>query len=47
MSKSEQAETTPVKKYKSLDDMFIDKYVRKDGETIEEAKKRFKELSKK
>lgn len=29
-------------KYNSIDDKFVDKYLREDGETIEEAKKRIK-----
>lgn len=33
-------------KYKSLDDQFVDKYLRKDGETIEQAKKRLKQEQK-
>ena len=31
-----------IKKYNSIDDKFVDKYLREDGETIEEAKKRIK-----
>lgn len=39
--KKETKEKT-VKDYKSLDDWFVDKYLRHDDETIEQAKERIK-----
>lgn len=41
--KKEVKEKT-VKDYPSLDDYFVDKYLRKDNETIEEAKTRVKKM---
>ncbi len=38
----EKIENTIVDKYKSIEDKFVDQYLTKDGETIEEAKKRLK-----
>ena len=41
--KKELKEKT-AKDYPSLDDYFLDKYLRKDGETIEKAKARVKKM---
>ena len=35
-------ENTVVSGYKKIEDKFVDKFLRKDGETIEEAKERIK-----
>ena len=37
-----KVEKTIVKSYKKIEDKFVDQFLRKDNETIEEAKKRLK-----
>ena len=48
---NKKIEETVVGGYKKVEDKFVDKFLRKDGETIEEAKERVKkeqeELAKK
>ena len=48
---NKKIEDTVVGGYKKIEDKFVDKFLRKDGETIEEAKERVKkeqeELAKK
>ncbi len=39
---NKKIEETVVSGYKKVEDKFVDKFLRKDGETIEEAKERVK-----
>ena len=41
----EKIEDTVVSGYNKIEDAFIDRYLTKDGETLEEAKKRLKQGS--
>lgn len=41
-----KVENTVVYGYKKVEDKFVDKFLRKDGETIEEAKERVKKEQK-
>ena len=43
---NKKIEDTVVGGYKKVEDKFVDKFLRKDGETIEEAKARVKEEQK-
>lgn len=37
-------ENTVIRKYTKIEDTFVDLYLTKDGETVEEAKKRLKDI---
>lgn len=39
----QKIEDTVVGSYNKIEDAFVDRYLTKDGETVEEAKKRLKE----
>ena len=40
----QKIEDTVVGSYNKIEDAFVDRYLTKDGETVEEAKKRLKQI---